>query len=144
MEKVHKTLNGERNMQQIKILHHLNLKQKLLVGNILSIIFAVTAIYGLLEFVLVYNIDFFKFTASSDFITLIILAIFCYIGWKMIKNSMTKSEKQQLKRPKLKHKNQSRKTQKPKYHKPTGTWTCPRCNHLTSGEYCKTCNYRRI
>lgn len=117
-------------------------KQRKLFMNILSVVFISTILYATLSFVFLYNLSINKFTASSDFITIIILGIFTYIGYDIVSGK--------IKFNKNKFRNSfGKKPEKKKQHKaknvinkkkqPKGTSVCPQCHHIITGTYCRRC-----
>jgi len=122
-----------------KILNNMSTKKKLLFCNIFTILFAVTALYGAMLFMLFHKLNFFRFTASSDFITIFVLAILFFVAYRILFQSIPKAEMQRLKKqPRRKRQPQTHKPTKPPI-KPTGTWNCPVCNHLAQGNFCNEC-----
>lgn len=124
---------------------NLTKKQRELGMKISSVIFIAVIIYALLSFLLQYNLSFNKFIASSDFVTVMILGIFSYLGYEILSG---KRKFKIAKRPNTKtHRNTPRK-KKPKHHTNTtrtkkkparGTVRCPQCHHLIVGTYCSRC-----
>jgi len=128
-------------MQPIRI--RLSEKKKKLFLNVISIIFIFNILYAVLAFFVLYQFSIFKFTASQDFITAIVIGVLSYIAFEIIqgkkkeKKTMRKTNRKPSKNKKLQQKTNIIKHNS---NTPKGTSTCPQCGHLMIGVYCRRCN----
>jgi len=131
-----------------QILKEMSIQKKLLLSNICIILVSFTLVYAMLLFMLIYKLDFFAFTASQDFITVMILSILFFVGFKIIYNAVDRQELKHLKKEsRRKRKQRHHKTSPPTNnlstsHKLTGTWHCPVCNNLAKGAFCNNCGHK--
>ena len=115
----------------IPIFERMSTEKKILMGTCLSIIFTVSILYGGISFVMFSELDFFKFTASSDFTTVLTISIICFIFCRIIKNSIDEGEIKKGKRRIRKR--------KPNPFKPIGSWSCPNCGFMSIEYVCSKC-----
>ena len=101
----------------------------------LSIVFMFVIIWAVILFVFMYGMDIFKFTGSSDFVTVLVLGILSGVGFDIIK-------KKSIKDGTYKQIGNIRKSGSPhRGRRYVGTWTCPKCGALAKDNICGKCNY---
>jgi len=166
-------MKEEKSLGLEKKIKNMEPKKKKLFNNILSIGIIFSCIYGLLSFIMTYTRthSLMKYFSTGEFITVVILLVFCGLGYKILNggtfhvpdefSKKKQTQKQQFNMPNVwgvqsmskkertsKTKPESvakRKRIKVKRKKPQqqGAWKCPNCGEFTVGNQCRSCGYSR-
>ena len=131
-------------------------KLKRLFGNIISILFIVTVLYGVLSLIINYSFNVMSFMQSPDLVTVILMGFFLYLAWALLSGKsikvpeQKKDKKTQFNIPNLyatKKPTRQRPQRKPKLkNNPVirGSWKCPKCEFLVvATSRCPVCGFQR-
>jgi len=143
---------------------------KKLFGNIISICFLAIVLYAMLSLVFLHGLNFMGFLTSSDFVTVIMVGFFLYMGWSILSGKklnipqqkpqekktfkpkpikrrppIQRQEPQQMEEIIIEEKKTTKRVPK-QQNNPVirGSWRCPKCEFLVVGSSrCPKCGFQR-